>query len=129
MENAAFSDDGVDQVGVTCETDLGANCPGLVSVGWGDVYGLTIKLVLDDVVEDLQEEEDQVMVLGGGEEEPGCGEGLQEVEQLVRRHHGQTLQIGRDCSPKKTQNKTKKIRKVGNKPALQCHNAATGGDI
>lgn len=96
MENAAFSDDGVHQVGVTCEADLGVN---IVQV-WGDVYGLTIKLILDDVVEDLQEEEDQVMVLGGGEEEPGCGEGLQEVEQLVSCHHGQTLQVGRNCGPK-----------------------------
>lgn len=68
------------------------------------LYGLTIKLILDDVVEDLQEEEDQVMVLGGGEEEPGCGEGLQEVEQLVGRHHGQTLQVGRNCGPKKKEN-------------------------
>ena len=37
---------------------------------------LTIKLVLDDVVKDLQQEEDQVVVLCRGEEEPGGGEGL-----------------------------------------------------
>lgn len=115
MENAAFSDDGVHQVGVSYEADFWSKqCPGLVSVGWGGVYGLTIKLILDDVVKDLQEEEDQVMVLGGGEEEPGCGEGLQEVEQLVSRHHGQTLQVGRNCGPAKNT----KLRKVGNKPAL-----------
>lgn len=44
---------------------------------------LTIKLILDDVVKDLKEEENQMMVLGLGEEEPGSGEGLQQVEQLV----------------------------------------------
>lgn len=54
---------------------------------------LTIKLILDDVVEDFQQIESQVVVLGQGEEEPGCGEGLQQVEQLVGRHHGQTLEI------------------------------------
>lgn len=42
------------------------------------------------------------MVLGGGEEEPGCGEGLQEVEQLVSSHHGQTFQVRRNCGQKPT---------------------------
>ena len=56
---------------------------------------LTIKLVLNDVVEDFQEEEDQVVVLRGGEEEPGGGEGLQQVQQLVGGHHGQALEVGR----------------------------------
>lgn len=84
MENAAFSDDGIHQVGVTCKTDLGVKQhPGLASVDLRDVHVLTVKLILDDIVEDLQKEEDQVMVLGGREEEPGCGEDLQEVEQLV----------------------------------------------
>lgn len=56
-------------------------------------YILTIKLILDDVVEDLQQEEDKVMVLWGGEDEPRGGESLQEVEQLVGRHHRQTLKV------------------------------------
>lgn len=108
MENAALSDDGIHQVGVACEADLGGtSVQGWYLVGWGDVCGLTIKLILDDVVEDLQEEEDQVMVLGGGEKEPGCGEGLQEVEQLVSRHHGQTLQVGRNCGGEKKKSKKK----------------------
>ena len=38
---------------------------------------VAIELVLDDVVEDLEKEEDQVVVGGRGEEEPGRGEGLQ----------------------------------------------------
>lgn len=89
VENAAFSDDGIDQVGVTCKTDLGVRQnPGLASVDLGDVHVLTVKLILDDIVEDLQKEENQVMVLGGGEEETGCGEDLQEMEQLVCCHHG-----------------------------------------
>lgn len=54
---------------------------------------LTIKLILDDVVEDFQQIEGQVVVLGQGEQEPGGGEGLQQVEQLVGRHHGQALEI------------------------------------
>lgn len=74
-------------------------------LGWDGVDGLTIKLILDDVVEDLQEEEDQVMLLGGGEEEPGSGEGLQEVEQLGSRYHGQTLQVGRNCGAQKKKTK------------------------
>lgn len=44
------------------------------------VYFLTIKLILDDVVEDLEQEEDEMVVLLRGEEEPGGGESLQEVE-------------------------------------------------
>lgn len=54
---------------------------------------LTIELILDDVVEDLQQEENQVMVLVGGEEEAGRGKSLQEVQQLVGCDHGQALQI------------------------------------
>ena len=57
---------------------------------------LTIELVLDDVVEDLEEEEDKVVIGGAGEEEPGGGERLQEVEHLVGRHHGQALQVWGD---------------------------------
>lgn len=53
VEDAAFSDDGVHQVGVTWEADLGANIVQVCSVGWGDGHGLTIKLILDDIVEDL----------------------------------------------------------------------------
>lgn len=52
-------------------------------LGQEQAQHLTIKLVLDDVVEDFQEEEDQVVVLGGRKEEPGGGEGLKQVQQLV----------------------------------------------
>ncbi len=58
--------------------------------------GIAVKLVLDDVVEDLQEEEDQVVVAGVAEEEPGRAEGLQQVEHFGGRHHGQRLQVGAD---------------------------------
>ena len=58
---------------------------------------LTVKLVLDDVVEGLKQEKDQVVVLGGREEEPIGGKGLQEMEQLIGCHHGQALQIGGHC--------------------------------
>ena len=37
---------------------------------WFNRLRLTVKLVLDDVVEDLQEIEDQVVVAGLGKEEP-----------------------------------------------------------
>ena len=36
------------------------------------LYDFTIKLILYDVVENLQKEKDEVMVVGGWEEEPGC---------------------------------------------------------
>jgi len=62
----------------------------------GSWLSLTVELVLDDVVEDLQQEEDEVVVLPRGEEEPGRGEGLQEVQQLVGRQHGEALQVRRD---------------------------------
>ena len=42
-----------------------------------DEVSVAVELVLDDVVEDLEEEEDQVVVGGRGEEEPGRREGLQ----------------------------------------------------
>ncbi|MPC85392.1 hypothetical protein E2C01_080164 [Portunus trituberculatus] len=57
------------------------------------VEHFTIKLVLDDVVERLEEEEDKVVVVRGREQEPGSGECLQQVQQLVGRHHGHSLDV------------------------------------
>ncbi|KAG7275869.1 LOW QUALITY PROTEIN: hypothetical protein CRUP_033282 [Coryphaenoides rupestris] len=76
VEDAPFADDGVHQVEVTCQGPDDRKD----ERGWS--YGY-----------DLKQEEDQVVVLDGGEEEPGGGEGLQQVEQFVGRHHGQALQI------------------------------------
>ena len=42
----------------------------------------TIKLVLDDVVKDFQQEEDQVMVGGGSIQEPGGGECLRRRKKM-----------------------------------------------
>lgn len=58
---------------------------------------LTIKLVLDNIVESLKKKEYKVMVLGCREQEPAGGESLQQVEQFIGCHHGQALQIGRHC--------------------------------
>lgn len=93
MEHASLSYDGVYQIKVTCEGDVEVKGGRCVCV-FLKKRSLTIKLILDDVVENLEQEENQVVVLGGGEEEPGGGESLQEVEQLVGRDHGQALQIG-----------------------------------
>ena len=41
---------------------------------------LTVKLVLDDVVEDFEEEEDEVVVGRAGVQEPGRAEGLRQRE-------------------------------------------------
>lgn len=57
----------------------------------------TVKLVLDDIVERFEKEEDQMVVLGCREQEPGGGEGLQQVEQLVGSHHRKALQVRRHC--------------------------------
>lgn len=59
---------------------------------------LTIKLVLNDIVESLEEEEDEVVVLGCREQEPGGGEGLQQMQQFIGGHHGKALQVRRHCS-------------------------------
>lgn len=56
---------------------------------------LTIKLVLNDIIEGLQQEEDQVVILRCRKQEPGGGERLQEMQELVGRNHGKTLQVGR----------------------------------
>lgn len=48
---------------------------------------LTIKLVLDNVVESLEKEKNQVMVLSCREQEPGGGKGLQQVEQFISCYH------------------------------------------
>ena len=56
----------------------------------------TVKLILDDVVEDLEEVEDEVVVGRLGKEEPLGGEGLHQVHQPRTRHHRQTLQVGGD---------------------------------
>ncbi len=53
----------------------------------GRLNRLTIKLVLDHVVEDFKQEEDQLVVVGSGEEKPGLTEGLGQVDQLGRRDH------------------------------------------
>ena len=45
-----------------------------------DQVAIAIKLVLDYVVECFQQEEDEVMVVRGGEEEPWRAECLQEVQ-------------------------------------------------
>lgn len=58
---------------------------------------LTVKLVLDNIVERLEKEEHEVMVLRRREQEPAGGEGLQQVEQFIGCHHGQALQVGRHC--------------------------------
>lgn len=52
---------------------------------------LTVKLILDNIVESLEKEEHKVMVLGDRVQEPAGGEGLQQVEQLIGCHHGQAL--------------------------------------
>lgn len=70
------------------------------------VVFLTIKLVLDYIIESLEKEEDKVMVLGGREEEPAGGEGLQQVEQFVGSHHGEALQVRRHC---KTENTSRRV--------------------
>lgn len=55
---------------------------------------LTIKLILNDVVERLEKKKDEVMVLCDREQEPGCGKGLEKVEQFIGSDHRQALQIG-----------------------------------
>lgn len=58
---------------------------------------LAIKLVLDDIVERFEKEKDEMVVLGCREQEPGGGEGLQQVEQFVGSHHRKALQVRRHC--------------------------------
>lgn len=59
---------------------------------------LTIKLILDDIVESLEKKKHEMVVLGYREQEPGGGEGLQQVEQFVGSHHRKTLQVRRHCT-------------------------------
>ena len=63
-----------------------------------DEVCVAVELVLDDVVEDLEEEEDEVVVGRRGEEEPGRGKGLEQVEQLAGRDHRHRLDVGRDVA-------------------------------
>lgn len=56
---------------------------------------LTVKLVLNDIIEGLQQEEDQMVVLRCRKQEPVCGERLQEMKELVGRNHRKTFQVGR----------------------------------
>ena len=41
--------------------------------------GVAIELILDEIVQHLQEEEYQIVVGRVGDEEPWCGEGLDQV--------------------------------------------------
>lgn len=54
---------------------------------------LTIKLVLDNIVESLKKKENQVMVLGCREQEPAGRKGFQQVEQFISCYHGEALQV------------------------------------
>ena len=49
--------------------------------------GVSIELVLDDVVQKLQQENHQIVVGGVGHQKPGGGEGLDEMEQLAGGRH------------------------------------------
>ncbi len=72
---------------------------------------LTVKLVLDDIVESLEKKEHKVMVLGCREQEPAGGEGFQQVEQFIGCHHGQALQIGRHCRRRRNISKINSVIK------------------
>ena len=58
--------------------------------------GVSIKLILYQVVQHLKEEEDQLVVGFVGEKEPGRGECLDQVEELAGGRHGEALDVGRD---------------------------------
>ncbi len=59
---------------------------------------LTIKLILNDVVEDFEQEENEVVVGRAGVQEPRRAERLQQVQQLRARYHAQRLQVRRHCN-------------------------------
>ena len=58
--------------------------------------GVAIKLILHQIVQHLKEEEHQLMVGLVGEQEPGCGECLDQVKELAGGCHGECLEVGRD---------------------------------
>lgn len=62
---------------------------------------ITIKLVLNDVVENFQKKKHQVMIVRSGKQEPRRAERLQKMEQLRAGHHGQRLQIRGYCRKRK----------------------------
>lgn len=103
MEHVAFADDGVHQVAVAWRRKREAQvlCVRAEELqqklkdSQGSIF--TIKLVLDNVVESLEKEEHEVVVLRRREQEPAGGESLQQVEQFIGRHHGQTLQVRGHC--------------------------------
>lgn len=87
MEYVALADDGIDKIAVSWQRDknyyinrLKIKMKAFQQHADAEWIQLTIKLVLDNVVESLKKEEDKVVVLNGGEQKPGGGEGLQQVE-------------------------------------------------
>ena len=52
---------------------------------------LTIKLILYDIVENLQQVEDQVVIGGLSKQKPRSGKRLHEVKKASTCHHGETL--------------------------------------
>ena len=58
-------------------------------------HPLTIKLILNDIVECLEEVEDEVVVGGFGVEEPRGREGLHQVKETSACDHGEGLQVWR----------------------------------
>ena len=57
--------------------------------------GVTVKLVLDDVVQHLKQEEHQVVVGLVRQQEPGSGECFHKMNQLAGCCHGHGLQVWR----------------------------------
>ena len=48
------------------------------------------------IVQHFEKEEHQLVVVLVGEEEPGGGEGLDQVQELAGGRHGEGLDVGRD---------------------------------
>ena len=55
---------------------------------------VSVKLVLDNVVQHLKQEKHQIMICLIGNEEPGSGECFNKMDQFASRSHGNGLHIG-----------------------------------
>lgn len=57
---------------------------------------VSIELVLDNIVEDLEKEEDKVVISMICKQEPRCRERLKKVHKFTRRNHTHLFQVGRN---------------------------------
>lgn len=77
-----------------------------------DQIGVAVKLILNDIVEYLEQEEHEMMVGRCGEQEPRCTKGLQQMEKFHSSDHRQGFQIRRHIDEDREQTVEERLQSL-----------------